>query len=175
MGGLTTTDDSRVLAHLDVKETSKEKLITDDGEQRSDKQHLPQGNPVTEVANIDIAGSVSCLEIASQPTKSENESNALGKSVENTMAAEMSVSPLQNFKLTWDLPCDILAHINRFHVYAWSETKRVWHFLGHTPVGSYTFSLGARASDFELAKFKLEAVLVTGDLISGMNMNVLNN
>lgn len=162
-----------MLAHLDVKEPFTKELITVNGKPKSDEQHLPEEH----LANTD-EGSLSSLEQGVHPSQciqSENENNALDKLVENAVALKVSASPMLNIKLTWDLPCDVLAHINRFHVYKWSDTKQVWHFLGHTPVGSYTFSLDAQPSDFELAKFKFEAVLITGDLISGVNMNVRNN
>lgn len=168
-----------MLAHLDVKETFTKKQITDDGKPKSDEQLLPQRHLLTETNKLNTntdKGSFSSVEQEVNPPQHiQSENNPLDTSLENAVAIRTSASPMLNMKLTWDLPSDILAHVNCFHVYMWSETKQAWHFLGHTPVGSYAFSLGAHACHLELAKFKLEAVLVTGDLISGMNMNVKNN
>lgn len=99
--------------------------------------------------------------------------NSFNKDDERTVQpTEICTVFREKLDLTWDLPDDTLGEISRFHVFLHSLKDKAWHFLGHTPICSFSCYLSNGAKDFDLTRFKLDAVLVNEDIIVGINATI---
>lgn len=127
----------------------------------------PSTTDVTREANMDQSPCKSAV------TESFNGENVSDKDNKRTVQpTENQANTREKFDLTWDLPDDALEEISRFHVFVQSLKNQAWHFLGHTPICSYSCYLGNGTKDFDLNRFKLDAVLVNEDSIVEINVTI---
>lgn len=112
-------------------------------------------------------------ESKSSASESPNGENLLNKDNERTVQpTEICAIFREKLDLTWDLPDDTLGEISRFHVFLHSLKDQAWRFLGHTPICSFSCYLSNGTKDFDLTRFKLDAVLVNEDIIIDINVTI---